>query len=1187
MYLCTRKRITQKYSDKSVEHSGMKTFKNSTIPHTRQNKAAAVIAFLLTLIACLHASAQNNPFKIQDNLYAEYQRLFAIRSTQEVLDGAERLYHQATLQGDSKAGCIALTLPLQYHFHNFTTLEAFDKCAERLKSEAMRTGYLQYYFFASTQRVSVFIKNQLFLLAIQTTKKHKEDAERLDNDYGRYTFIRCMAKIHEQQDDQPKAMEYYIRAYEFAKEKQMNQDMAPLCGHIADTYKEQGFNDKALEWCERGLADIANKNNTFPVVNTKLQLLFTMGKKDEFLSTYNKYKEYIDQRKKTLEWYKIEARRLCCEGRQDEALKMASEHNEMGEWAKLRYNMAIQNDDYRKAVDYQRDYYTWFAKQRVGLSDPLSMSELDATMEAERLKLEKLKLEYANAQTLLKNAEAEKNLKSHETANMRMKFMNDSAATAQLKLDSAIAAKKYAANASKENTARTMAERRQTTEIFVVTAAFLLLIAAIAAVALMRRRMKNTKRHNTELKAALDKARQTQAMQDSFINNMSLEVREPLNDIVGYARTLLDHPTELTTKQKTDISDGIGQNAEKLSDMVNVMLKKALEESTGKASKAIATTLLIIFSAIPSMALETHGEIRRLLDENRTLRALTIAHEAHEKALKAQDWKRLYATACDLSVIYKKRHNTTRSTEYAEEALATWRKHDINVSPADVMLTLGRQYRQFYKLDKASDILNEAAPFCTSDAQRLELLKESAHLSFERGDSASFMAEYALAMKQKASMSEEDKARLEVERSFFKNHDMKALEKYGNKLTLAHRQSLQATMFSHLGQWEKASKTLADAMHRIRNVRASIYEADRKEMEDEVDNRKLEADNARLQLEHAQLQLEEQAYRLGLEEKLAESIQLEAKNNELRRKSLATSNADIQAKTMMDKRQTEEMEAKNKLSDIRAKTTIGLTAIVVLLVLAYLIAYRRSLKAMKAKNSQLDMALKEAEKAEEEKNAFIQSVSHEIRTPLNAIMGFSQIMSDTDYELSDEERNMFSTTISRNADLLTEIVYDIINASELDNDTKPVEMENVFPYQLCHMAMDIVKHRVNENVPLVFSATTKENFSMRTNGKYVTLVLTHFLTNAIKHTQEGQITIGCSLDEYPGNACFYVQDTGCGIPADKREAVFERFFKIDSFQQGIGIGLNICKRIAERLNARIMVDPDYNSGARFLLIIPL
>lgn len=1165
----------------------MKTLENSTIPYTRQNKAAAVIAVLLMLLAYLHADAQNNPFKIQDNLYTEYQRLFAIRSTQEVLDGAERLYHQATLQGDSKAGCIALTLPLQYHFHNFTTLEAFDKCAERLKSEAMRTGYLQYYFFASTQRVSVFIKNQLFLLAIQTTKKHKEDAERLDNDYGRYTFIRCMAKIHEQQDDQPKAMEYYIRAYEFAKEKQMNQDMAPLCGHIADTYKEQGFNDKALEWCERGLADIANKNNTFPVVNTKLQLLFTMGKKDEFLSTYNKYKEYIDQRKKTLEWYKIEARRLCCEGRQDEALKMASEHNEMGEWAKLRYNMAIQNDDYRKAIDYQRDYYTWFAKQHVGLSDPLSMSELDATMETERLNLEKIQLEYANAQALLKNAEADKSLKTHETANMRMKAINDSAAMAQLKLDSAIAAKKYAANASKENTARTLAERRQTTEAFAVTVAILLLIAAVVAVIFTRRRMKATKRHNAELKAALDKAKQTQVMQDSFINNMSLEVRKPLNDIVGYARTLLDRPNELTTEQKTDISDGIGQNAEKLSEMVNVMLKKALEESTGKTSKAIATTLLFIFSAIPAMALETHGEISKLLAKNRTLRALTIAHEAHEKALKAQDWKEAYATACDLSVIYKKRYNTTRSTEYAEEALSTWRKHNIGGSPADVMLTLGRQYRQFYKLDKASDILNEAAPYCTTDAQRLELLTESAHLSFERGDSASFMAEYALTMKQKASMSEEDKARLEVERSFFKNHDMKALEKYGNKLTLQHRQSLQATMFSHLGQWDKASKTLADAMHGIRNVRASIYEADRKEMEDEADNRKLEADNARLQLEHAQLQLEEQAYRLGLEEKLAESMQLEAKNDELRRKRLATSNADILARMMMDKRHTEEMEAKNKLSDIRAKTTIGLTAIVVLLVLAYLIAYRRSLKAMKAKNSKLDMALKEAEKAEEEKNAFIQSVSHEIRTPLNAIMGFSQIMSDTDYELSDEERNMFSTTISRNADLLTEIVYDIINASELDNDKKAVEMEDVFPHQLCHKAMDLVKHRVNENVPVLFSTTTKESITVRTNGRYVTLVLTHFLTNAIKHTTEGQITIGCTTDEYPGNVCFYVQDTGCGIPADKREAVFERFFKIDTFQQGIGIGLNICKRIAERLNARILVDPEYNSGARFLLIVPI
>lgn len=1165
----------------------MRLLRQTSPYYTRQNKAAAVTAILLALFTYIHAYAQNNPYKIQNSLYAEYQRLYTIRTSPEVLNGAEKLHLQATLQGDSKAGCIALTLPLQYHHAARSPLATFDKSAERLKGEAMRTGYLQYYFYASAQRVSLLINRQMFLLAIQTAKQHKEDAERLDSDYGRYTFIRCMAKIHQLQDDLPKATEYFIRAYEFAKEKQMNQDMAPLCNYIADTYVERDMPDKAMEWCDRGLGCVANKNNLFGVLSTKLELLFSLGRHDEFLTLYKKYEKDIMQHKNTAKWQTITARRLCCEGKYDEAVKMMQSHGGKETWLKLRYEIAGQQGNHRKAMEYKRKYYEGYARTHIGMSDAHSMSEIDATMETDRLNLEKLRLEYANAAALLKNSEADKRLRQRETDNMRMKYANDSAALVQLKLDSAVAVKQFAANTLKDKTAKTIAKRKQTGEIFMMTAAILLLAAAVVAIVMSRRIMKATKRHNTELSKALAKARQTQKMQDSFINNMSMEVKKPLNDIVGFSRTLLDRQAELGQEEKAAVNDSIGESAEKLAELVNDMLKKALEESTGKASRAIVIAILATLSIIPATANDTHGEVMRLVEEKRTLRALTVAHKAHELAIKAGNWSEAYTTAYDLAYIYKSRTNITRSTEYTEKALDIWRRHKPNVSPAEAMLTLGRQYRQFYQLEKASDMLNEAAPYCITDALRLKLLKESAFISFERDDSASFMAEYALAMKQKAHMTEEDRATIEVEHSFLKKRSIIALEKYQDKLTPRRSLMLRVTMLSHMGKWEQASQVLSEAMQVSRAARASVYADDRKEMESETANKKLEADNARLQLEHARLQLEEQEYSIRMEDRMTEQMRLQAKKDELSRKRISANTADMLAKMTMDKRRIEETNAMNELSDIRTKTAAGIAGIVILLVAVYLITYRRNIKTMRAKNAELDNALKAAEEAEKEKNAFIQSISHEIRTPLNAIMGFSNIMSMQDEELSDDEREKFSTVISNNADLLTEIVYDIIDAAELDSGKKDFSREDICPRQLCDMAITAVRHRIKNDVPLVYSATIKKDFTIKANSRSILQILIHFLTNAIKHTAEGQITIGCDLNEYPGNVCFHVQDTGCGIPEDKREAVFERFFKIDPFQQGTGLGLNICKRIAENINARIMVDPNYNTGARFLLVVPI
>lgn len=91
----------------------------------------------------------------------------------------------------------------------------------------------------------------------------------------------------------------------------------------------------------------------------------------------------------------------------------------------------------------------------------------------------------------------------------------------------------------------------------------------------------------------------------------------------------------------------------------------------------------------------------------------------------------------------------------------------------------------------------------------------------------------------------------------------------------------------------------------------------------------------------------------------------------------------------------------------------------------------------------------------------------------------------------------------------------------------------------------------------------------------------------MKHTEEGEIHLHCSLSEHPGKITFSVTDTGTGVPADKVDALFGRFAKLNDTKQGTGLGLNICRIIAERLGGEVMYDKTYTNGARFELILPL
>ena len=277
-----------------------------------------------------------------------------------------------------------------------------------------------------------------------------------------------------------------------------------------------------------------------------------------------------------------------------------------------------------------------------------------------------------------------------------------------------------------------------------------------------------------------------------------------------------------------------------------------------------------------------------------------------------------------------------------------------------------------------------------------------------------------------------------------------------------------------------------------------------------------------------------------------------------------------------------------------ARTTLTLTIVITVVLLGLLaFAYiqvislrRRRIRDQKMIND-LTEANKRAEIANAAKTRFVQNMSHEVRTPLNAIVGFSQLLSLPDDMLSAEEKQEFSNHIMNNTKILMMLLEDILNTTDMENGQYRITYDEGELHYICQAAITSSEHRLQPGVRMLYQPESEEPFKFRTDPQRVQQILINLLTNACKHTKQGQIVLASSLTARPGFVTFTVTDTGSGIPADKAEAIFERFTKLNGFVQGTGLGLSICREIATLMGAKVYLDTTYtDGGARFVFEVP-
>lgn len=266
----------------------------------------------------------------------------------------------------------------------------------------------------------------------------------------------------------------------------------------------------------------------------------------------------------------------------------------------------------------------------------------------------------------------------------------------------------------------------------------------------------------------------------------------------------------------------------------------------------------------------------------------------------------------------------------------------------------------------------------------------------------------------------------------------------------------------------------------------------------------------------------------------------------------------------------------------RSRTITLIIAIVLLVTLmlgmTYIILSRR--RHMR----QLNKAYQHALRSDNMKTAFIKNVSHEVRTPLNIISGFAQVIADPSLDVGPDERQHMAQMVQRNTRIITSLIDEML---ELSNNETGGRARKEDVVKLNSLLLDIIANEedaLSDNTTMLMKSELSDDFTLKTNEMMLKRIVSSLVNNAVKNTVSGHIILYAKKDE--GQLKLVVEDTGCGIPEEESEHIFDRFVKLDKFKVGIGLGLTLCRSTAQRLGGNVVLDTSYHDGARFIVTLP-
>ena len=245
-----------------------------------------------------------------------------------------------------------------------------------------------------------------------------------------------------------------------------------------------------------------------------------------------------------------------------------------------------------------------------------------------------------------------------------------------------------------------------------------------------------------------------------------------------------------------------------------------------------------------------------------------------------------------------------------------------------------------------------------------------------------------------------------------------------------------------------------------------------------------------------------------------------------------------------------------------------------------IISINYDITELKRTEEMLVKARDKAEASDRLKSAFLANMSHEIRTPLNAIVGFSSLLTSTE---NAAEKELYNSLIGHNNKLLLNLINDVIDLSKIESGYLELRPDWVNLTELLDESVAEYVHQVPSGVELLTNYPAHDSL-VELDRLRIKQILSNFLSNALKNTTTGHVEVFYEVDHQ--FVRIGVKDTGRGIPQNMLEKIFERFEKLDSFAQGAGLGLPICKLIVEKMNGRILVDSPLGIGTTFIIELP-
>lgn len=227
-------------------------------------------------------------------------------------------------------------------------------------------------------------------------------------------------------------------------------------------------------------------------------------------------------------------------------------------------------------------------------------------------------------------------------------------------------------------------------------------------------------------------------------------------------------------------------------------------------------------------------------------------------------------------------------------------------------------------------------------------------------------------------------------------------------------------------------------------------------------------------------------------------------------------------------------------------------------------------------------ARNKAEESDRLKSAFIANMSHEIRTPLNAIIGFTSVLPDIKRA---EERRKLIDLIQENNQKLLSIIDDVMSISKIEAGNDQLTMTSFDLNYILTQAVDRYAAKIQPEVTLG-TQFARESLYVTTDMGRVQTVIDHLLSNAVKFTTKGSVTVGYDIP-HEGRMHIWVKDTGKGVPPELHERIFERFYKENEFVPGAGLGLSLCRTLVYSLGGNVGMESKVGSGSTFWFDLPV